>query len=46
MRTNAIKTNNLDGMQAWAGQSAKLALDISASEIVNKLWEDTKSILG
>ena len=46
MRTNAIKTNNLDGMQAWAGQSARLALDISASEIVNKLWEDTKSILG
>ena len=45
MRTNAIKTDNLDGMQAWAGQSARLALDISASEIVNKLWEDTKSIL-
>ena len=46
MRTKAIKTKNLDGMQAWAGQSARLALDMSASEIVTKLWEDTKSILG
>ena len=45
MRTNAIKKNTLDGMQAWAGQSARLALDISASEIVRKLWEDAKFIL-
>jgi nitronate monooxygenase len=45
MRTHAIKKNTLDGMQAWAGQSARLALDISASEIVCKLWEDTRLIL-
>ena len=45
MRTNAIKSNTLDGMQAWAGQSAKLALNLSASEIVSKIWKDTKQIL-
>ena len=45
MRTNAIKSNTLEGMQAWAGQSAKLALDLSASEIVLKIWNDTKQIL-
>ena len=46
MRINAIETDNLDGMQAWAGQSAKLALEMPASEIVNKIWEDTKKILN
>ena len=45
MRTNAIKSNTLDAMQAWAGQSAKLALNLSASEIVSKIWKDTKQIL-
>ena len=45
MRNNALKSENLDGMQAWAGQSAKLALDIPASEIVTKIWSDTRAIL-
>ena len=45
MRNNALKSENLDGMQAWAGQSAKLALDIPASEIVTKIWSDSRAIL-
>jgi hypothetical protein len=45
MRDDSIKSNNLDGMQAWTGQSAKLALDIPAKEIVIKLWDGVQTIL-
>ena len=38
MRNEAAKTNNLDGMQAWAGQSAKLAQNIPAKILTQNLW--------
>jgi nitronate monooxygenase len=45
MRDNASQKNDLDGMQAWAGQSSKLAQAIPASELVVKLWQETNKIL-
>lgn len=46
MRTEAGKTNDIDRMQAWAGQSARLAKDEPAGEVVHTLWEETLSMLG
>lgn len=45
MRDGSIKSNDLDSMQAWTGQSAKLALDMPAKEIVIKLWDGVQRIL-
>ena len=45
MRENAVILNNLDSMQAWTGQSAKLALAMPAKDIVIKLWNDVLSRL-
>ena len=46
MRDDAVKLNNLNGMQAWAGQSAKLALAIPAEEIVIDLWKGAQRLLS
>jgi nitronate monooxygenase len=45
MRDFAIKTNDIDRMQAWAGQSAALARAEPAAELVGRLWEETQGIL-
>ena len=46
MRTQAARDNSLDGMQAWAGQSAGLAMAAPAAEIVKTLWDDAQALLG
>jgi nitronate monooxygenase len=46
MRDDAVKLNNLNGMQAWAGQSAKLALAMPAEEIVIDLWKGAQRLLS
>lgn len=46
MRAQAAKENNLDGMQAWAGQSSGLAKARPAAEIVETLWSDAQRLLG
>ena len=33
-------------MMAWAGQSAGLAVDRSASDVVTELWIQVKELLG
>ncbi len=33
-------------MQVWAGQSAAMARPIPAGELVNRIWEQARSILG
>jgi len=38
MRTQAAKTEKLDGMMAWAGQSAGLASEKSARQLVADVW--------
>jgi len=39
MRNDAIANNDLERMQAWAGQSAKLALALPATEVFERLRE-------
>jgi len=46
MRDAAIKANDLDRMQAWAGQSSALALAHPASEVVSTLWEGAQALLN
>ena len=46
MRDNASKENNLDGMQAWAGQSSSLAQSIPAGELVDRLWKGAVELIN
>ena len=46
MRDAALKANDLDRMQAWAGQSAALAQAQPAGEVVRSLWEGAQALLG
>jgi nitronate monooxygenase len=46
MRDAATKANTLDGMQAWAGQSAALAIAEPAGHVVTRLWDDASALLG
>jgi nitronate monooxygenase len=45
MRDAAVKANDLDRMQAWAGQSSALALARPAGEVVSILWEGAQALL-
>jgi len=44
MRADAIKTGDVQRMQAWAGQSAGLARVMPAAELVTKIWEDVQNL--
>jgi nitronate monooxygenase len=46
MRDTATKAGDIEHMQAWAGQSAGLALAIPAGELVGKLWREATELLG
>lgn len=46
MRDEALTTNDIDGMQAWSGQSAVLARDLPAADIVNDLWNGARTLLA
>jgi len=46
MRDAAVKENDIERMQAWAGQSAGLATTDPAGEVVRRLWEDAQALLG
>ncbi len=46
MRAEAAKAGDLDRMQAWAGQGARLASDLPASTRVTQLWQQAKVLLG
>lgn len=43
MRDNASRDNNIDSIQAWAGQSAKLAQNIPAEMLTQNLWDAMQS---
>jgi nitronate monooxygenase len=45
MRTRAVKTNVLDGISAWAGQSAARARASPAAEVARQLWEGARALL-
>jgi nitronate monooxygenase len=46
MRDEAVKANDIDRMQAWAGQSGRLARAQPAGEVVSLLWEGAQELLG
>jgi nitronate monooxygenase len=46
MRAAASAADDLDRMQAWAGQSARLARDLPAGQLAQSLWEDARALLG
>ena len=46
MREAATKNNDLSRIQAWAGQSARLARAEPAGEVVRRLWDDAQALLA
>lgn len=46
MRSLAVQNNDLDRMQAWAGQSAALARSLPAADLARELWEGAQSLIG
>lgn len=46
MRAAAAAANDIERMQAWAGQSAALAQNRPAGELVREIWEEAQSILS
>lgn len=45
MRAEAVRADNLDAMQAWAGQSAGLAPEDGAETIIRDLWSSADALL-
>jgi NAD(P)H-dependent flavin oxidoreductase YrpB (nitropropane dioxygenase family) len=45
MRTEATRANDIDRMQAWAGQSAWIAKREPAAEFVTRAWDDAQLLL-
>ena len=46
MREAAAASGDIDRMQAWAGQSARLARAEPAGELAQSLWNEAKALLG
>jgi nitronate monooxygenase len=46
MRRDAERANDIERMQAWAGQSARLARAEPAGKIVHDIWKETRELLG
>ncbi len=45
MRAAAAQTGNIDAMQAWAGQSARLAAAEPAQQLTVRLWQECCALL-
>jgi len=45
MRTRALEANRLDGMSAWAGQSAARAQARPAADVARELWSGAQALL-
>ncbi|WP_198379637.1 nitronate monooxygenase family protein [Roseomonas sp. KE2513] len=45
MREQGVRTNDLDRLQAWAGQSASLARAEPAGELAGAIWADARRLL-
>jgi nitronate monooxygenase len=46
MRDAAVKSNDIDRMLAWAGQSGARAAARPAGEVVGQSWEGAQALLG
>jgi nitronate monooxygenase len=45
MRDAGTKANDIDRMQAWAGQAARLATTEPAADLVQRLWSEAQALL-
>jgi nitronate monooxygenase len=45
MRMRALKANVLDGLSAWAGQSAAQARAVPAAQVARELWDGARALL-
>jgi nitronate monooxygenase len=45
MRDAGAKANDIDRIQAWAGQSARLAMAKPAGDVVRELWNGAQALL-
>ena len=45
MRDAAIKNNDVERMQAWAGQSGGMAREEPAGDVVRRMWDDAQALL-
>jgi nitronate monooxygenase len=45
MRDAGSKNNDIDRIQAWSGQSARLAMAKPAAEVVRELWSGAQALL-
>jgi nitronate monooxygenase len=45
MRTRALEANSLEGLQAWAGQSAARARAVPAADLARELWSGARALL-
>jgi len=45
MRGDAAANNDIERMQAWAGQSAGLGEDMDANEKAQRLWSDAQNLM-
>jgi nitronate monooxygenase len=45
MRADAARSDDLQRMQAWAGQSAFLARTAPAGDVVREIWERARALL-
>jgi len=46
MRSDAAKRNDVERMQAWAGQAASLARPEPAADVVARIWAEANLLLG
>jgi nitronate monooxygenase len=46
MRKHAQAVGDMERMQAWAGQSAKLAKAVPAGDLVREIWDGARELLG
>ncbi|HZX87751.1 MAG TPA: nitronate monooxygenase, partial [Reyranella sp.] len=45
MRDAGTRNNDIDRIQAWSGQSARLALARPAGDVVRELWSGAQALL-
>ena len=46
MRDAGTKAGDIDRMQAWAGQAARLATTEPAADLVRRLWSEAEALLA
>lgn len=45
MRSDAVRANDFERMQAWAGQSAWMATNEPAGDYIKRIWDEAQALL-